>query len=259
MSTATRRAARAVADLAAGTVHAEVEVGAPPERVFRALTTDEVTRWWGSDGRYRVTSWTADLRVGGSWRAEGRGADGVPFTVEGEFVAIDPARRLVLTWRAPWDGGQTTTVSYLLEATAGGGTRLTLRHEGFSDRRGSCADHARGWELVLEWLAQYVGPADARHFFIRLIPPRATFMRDMTDVERAAMMEHRGYWQARLEAGDAVVFGPVADPAGGWGLGVVRAADEAGVRSFEAQDPAVTRLGMHYQVLPMVAAVYRGA
>jgi len=84
-------------------------------------------------------------------------------------------------------------------------------------------------------------------------------MQDMTDEERVAMAEHGAYWRARLEAGDAVVFGPVADPAGAWGLGVMRADDEAGVRSFEALDPAVRRLGMHYEVLPMVAAVYRGA
>jgi uncharacterized protein YndB with AHSA1/START domain len=42
---------------------ATVDLGMPPERVFRALTTDEVEKWWGSTRTYRVTDWTAELRV----------------------------------------------------------------------------------------------------------------------------------------------------------------------------------------------------
>ena len=39
---------RAVADLMEGTILATVEIGAPIEKVFRALTSDEITQWWGS-------------------------------------------------------------------------------------------------------------------------------------------------------------------------------------------------------------------
>ncbi len=102
-------------------------------------------------------------------------------------------------------------------------------------------------------------PAPQRFFLIRLVAPRPTFLQDMTPAERAVMAEHGAYWRRRLAAGEVVVFGPVDDPAGSWGMGVVRAADEAGVRAFEAEDPAVQRLGMHYQVLPMVTAVFRDA
>jgi hypothetical protein len=42
---------------------------APPERVFRALTTDEVERWWGHPDYYRSTDWKVDLRVQGQWSA----------------------------------------------------------------------------------------------------------------------------------------------------------------------------------------------
>jgi hypothetical protein len=55
----------------------------------------------------------------------------------------------------------------------------------------------------------------------------------------------------------AIVFGPVAGPKGAWGLGVVRGADEAGVRVFEASDPAVrSKRGFRYEVLPMLCAKF---
>ena len=37
-----------------------------------------------------------------------------------------------------------------------------------------------------------------------------------------------------------VVFGPVLDESGSWGLGVVEAGDEDGLRAYAAEDPVVT-------------------
>jgi hypothetical protein len=96
-----------------------------------------------------------------------------------------------------------------------------------------------------------------RFFLVRLLSPRATFMQDMTDSERAIMGQHGEYWRRQLAAGKVIVFGPVADPKGPWGLGVLRVQDEAEVRRFEAEDPAVQLIpGMHYEVLPMITAVF---
>jgi uncharacterized protein len=77
-------------------------------------------------------------------------------------------------------------------------------------------------------------------FVIRLIAPRPTFALDITDEERAIMTEHAAYWQPRVDAGDAVVFGPVLDDLGTWGLGVIDAENEDELRSFAAADQAVT-------------------
>ena len=77
-------------------------------------------------------------------------------------------------------------------------------------------------------------------FVIRLIAPRPTFALDITEEERAIMNRHAAYWQPRIEAGHAVVFGPVLSDAGTFGLGVVEAEDEDELRSFAAADPAVT-------------------
>jgi uncharacterized protein YndB with AHSA1/START domain len=251
-------AARAIADVSEGTILATVDIAVPPEQVFRALTTPEdLKRWWGADDVYRTTSWTVDFRVGGRWRAEGRNAEGKPFAVEGEYVEIDPPRKLVQTWKPDWDGGHTTTITYRLEPLADG-TRLVMRHEGFKGRPDSCSGHASGWERVLTWLVRDLAPpAQERYYACRLIPPRPTFAQDMTAQERATMGEHVAYWTRHLQEGRVVVFGPVGDPKGTWGLGVVRAADDAAMRAFEAGDP-VMRIGFHYESAPMRQAVIAG-
>ena len=45
----------------------------------------------------------------------------------------------------------------------------------------------------------------------------------MSEAEAAIMGQHAAYWQGQTERGTAIVFGPVADPAGAWGLAVVDA------------------------------------
>lgn len=146
--------ARAVADLSEGVILASVEIAAPIERVFRALASEEIVNWWGSEDTYRTTKWTGDLRVGGSWRTDGISSEGKPFSVGGEFLEIDPPRKLVQTWRADWDGGNVTTITYRLD-TIPSGTRITLKHTGFTGRPESCGGHANGWERVLGWLRVY--------------------------------------------------------------------------------------------------------
>jgi uncharacterized protein YndB with AHSA1/START domain len=151
--------ARAIADLTKGTLLATIDIAVPPERVFRALTTEEITRWWGSPGLYHTSEWTADLRVGGRWRAGGRADDGSTFSVEGEYLELDPPRKIVQTWKPDWETGPATTICYMLEVIDGG-TRVTVRHDGFGDRVDSCRGHAQGWERVFTWLqAHFTAPA----------------------------------------------------------------------------------------------------
>jgi uncharacterized protein YciI len=77
-----------------------------------------------------------------------------------------------------------------------------------------------------------------RHFFLKLIPCRPTFAMDMTDAERAVMQQHVAYWRGLMGEGRVVVFGPVMDPSGPYGMGVIEAADESEVQAFIAGDPA---------------------
>jgi uncharacterized protein YciI len=74
----------------------------------------------------------------------------------------------------------------------------------------------------------------------RLLASRPTFALDMTDEEREIMRRHAAYWQPFVDSGQMVVFGPVLDPTGSWGLAVIEADDEEELRAFAAGDPAVT-------------------
>jgi uncharacterized protein YndB with AHSA1/START domain len=255
--------ARAIADVSAGLILATVTIAVPPERIFRALTDPaELPKWWGSDDMYRTTAHAADLRPGGSWRSEGTGSDGTPFFVEGEYLEIEPPRRLVMTWKAPWDGGNVTTITYTLEPVAAG-TKLTVRHEGFADRAGSCRSHSQGWPRVLGWLNHYLDPAAKaaaasaqRVFLCRLIPPRPDFAFTMSEAEKAVMAAHADFLRGLLRDGRGLIFGPVADPAGPWGLGLIRAESEEAARALTDADPTSrSGLGFHWEILPMLSTL----
>ena len=80
---------------------------------------------------------------------------------------------------------------------------------------------------------------DKQHFFIKLIPPRPTFPQDMTDSEREIMQRHIGYWKKLVENRTAIVFGPVFDPAGGYGMGIVEVTDKEEANDILANDPTI--------------------
>ena len=260
MTSRKKSPARAIADVTYGTILANVEIAAPPERVFRALTSpEEIVRWWGSEELYKTTKWTSDFRVGGEWCAEGQGSDGSKFTVAGKYLEIDPPRKIVQTWQPDFDDNQVTTITYVLEPIDAG-TRVTLRHDGFATRAQSCRNHAIGWENVLNWLSGFVAPPSAaaadKYFLCRLLAPCPTFAMDMNEDERAVMQSHALYWRAAMAEGNIVVFGPVGDPQGPWGMGVVRAADEAAVRAWTSKDPAIlSGRGFRAEILRMLQAV----
>jgi uncharacterized protein YciI len=73
-----------------------------------------------------------------------------------------------------------------------------------------------------------------------LMPPRPTFMEDMSDEERSVLGGHSAYWGRAIESGRAVLYGPVFSGAGGWGLGVFHATDMRDARAFIEADPAVS-------------------
>jgi uncharacterized protein YciI len=80
----------------------------------------------------------------------------------------------------------------------------------------------------------------------------------MTDEEREIMGRHAAHWQPVIDSGRMVVFGPVLDATGSWGLGVVEADDEDELRAFAAQDPVVTTRTATIQMGKMLAGFVRG-
>jgi hypothetical protein len=91
------------------------------------------------------------------------------------------------------------------------------------------------------------------YFFVKTQNPRPTFHLDMSAEERSIMQQHVAYWSEKAARGIAIVFGPVMDPQGVYGIGVYRVEDEDEMRNLLDHDPAIGLL--RYDVLPMARAV----
>ncbi len=97
---------------------------------------------------------------------------------------------------------------------------------------------------------------ETKRFLYQLIPPRPTFVEDMTEIERNLMQEHAHYWRDLTDRRIAVIFGLVLDPKGPWGVAIVEATDEAYARTLGTNDPAV-KAGFSFEVYQMPGAIVR--
>jgi uncharacterized protein YciI len=77
----------------------------------------------------------------------------------------------------------------------------------------------------------------------------------MSEAEAATMGRHVAYWQELVDRGTAIVFGPVSDPAGAWGLAVVKADTEDWVQALGEADPAVVSQLARFEICPMPGAI----
>ncbi|MGY1745639.1 YciI family protein [Blastococcus sp. SYSU D00695] len=98
-----------------------------------------------------------------------------------------------------------------------------------------------------------------QYFLYKLLPPRPDFAFTMSEEEAAVMAEHAAYWQGLLTGGTAVAFGPVVEPAGAWGLGLLEVDDPAEAEGVREGDPAVRSGRLTAEVHPMVTATVRPA
>jgi uncharacterized protein len=93
---------------------------------------------------------------------------------------------------------------------------------------------------------------EKKHFFIKLIPPRPSFAQDMSEAERALMQDHIAYWRKLLDQDIAFVFGPVMDPRGGYGIGIVEVEDESAAGNLMAADPTMkASQDFSYEIYPI--------
>jgi uncharacterized protein YndB with AHSA1/START domain len=144
----------------------EIQVSAPPERVFKALTdSSELSRWFGS-AECPLKFWTMDPRVGGRYAYETeKGSivvNGVSeFKCHGEITECDPPRVLAYTWIANWhdDVAKQTVVRWELTPKAGG-THVRVTHSGLSTIPIARKDYSGGWPGVVEMLKKFVEGRD---------------------------------------------------------------------------------------------------
>lgn len=125
-------------------VEHEVRVAARPETVFAHFTDPEkMVRWMGVEA-------VLDPRPGGTCRINVNGVA----PVLGEFVEVDPYRRIVFTWG--WEARffdmppQSTEVEVLFTPD-GEGTLVRLAHRRLPEE--ATAFHSFGWEHYMERLA----------------------------------------------------------------------------------------------------------
>lgn len=79
---------------------------------------------------------------------------------------------------------------------------------------------------------------EKKYFALYLRPPRPDFAQTMTAEERSVMEAHVVYWKNHMAQGNVIVFGPVFDPAGVYGLGIVAVENEEQLSDLMANDPA---------------------
>jgi uncharacterized protein YndB with AHSA1/START domain len=121
-------------------VERDVFVAAAPEIVFDYFTKPELLTRWQAD------EVDVDVRPGGSMRLHVSSEH----IARGDYIAIEPPRRVVFTWG--WEGNTgvppgSSTVEVTFEPE-GDGTRVRLRHTGLPDESARTS-HAEGWAYYL--------------------------------------------------------------------------------------------------------------
>ncbi len=90
------------------------------------------------------------------------------------------------------------------------------------------------------------------YFLYKLIPPRPTFPADMTEAEAKLMQEHSAYWRDLMNKGLVVIFGPVSDPKGTYGIAVVKVEDDADAHLLAMNDPTIkANIGFRFELYSM--------
>jgi len=138
-------------------VVSEVDIAAPPERVFAALTDAEQCKRWAKGGSCQLTLWEIDPRPGGKWRFVSRDpASNNYFIHHGAILEMNPPRLLVYSWFANWHlhPEQQTVVRWELTPTATG-TKLKVTHSGLAHDAKAREGYRGGWPGLLQHIKLY--------------------------------------------------------------------------------------------------------
>jgi len=89
-------------------------------------------------------------------------------------------------------------------------------------------------------------------FFMKLVPPRATFPGDASEEEMEAMGRHADYIRQLIAEDKIVCAGPVMDPAASWGAAIANVETLEDALDLGRNDPVVlSGLGFRWEAWPM--------
>ena len=92
-------------------------------------------------------------------------------------------------------------------------------------------------------------------FMFKLIAPRSTFAMDMNEEEKKLMQQHAIFWNDLLAKGTALVYGPVLDPKGAYGLAIIEANSVEEALAICTNDPTIIARLHTYELHPMHAFI----
>jgi uncharacterized protein YndB with AHSA1/START domain len=126
-------------------------IRATPATVWNAFVDPRViVHWWGPDAGPTLSAET-DVRVGGSFKVAFRTMDGERFESHGEYLELDPPKRLVMSWWFSATPHLRSRVTVAIVAVDDG-AELTVTHDDFSDE-GLPITHENGWAGALGKMA----------------------------------------------------------------------------------------------------------
>lgn len=141
-----------------------VEIKAPPDNIYKALTSArELCRWWLAGAETDARN-TGRLRlVWPKLKAADSGRSFPPHTAVGEsegfFVDLEPGRKVAWMWKLPRNKKNIPPLSSIFIRPHGRSCEVTLLHGGFPSRPSSAKfvdGCAQGWEDCLSKLKLYL-------------------------------------------------------------------------------------------------------
>jgi len=136
---------------------------ASPEEVFAAWSDPGgLAAWMCPAPDMQRASVELDFRVGGSFEIVMHGAE-QDYRQRGEYLEIDPHKRLVMTWVSDWqpEGQRRTRIEVTFEPAGSDQTRIVLVHDELPDTD-SYDGHQQGWLEILTKLEQHLQTENSR-------------------------------------------------------------------------------------------------
>jgi uncharacterized protein YndB with AHSA1/START domain len=132
-------------------------IEASRDRIYAAWTDPAQLKKWFGPENVKTRGLIADARVGGQFRWDLTDQEGKEITISGEYLELEPGKKIVFTWRLEedevWkDHNSMVTVDFFDRE---GGTEIRLTHEKLPNET-SRDDHTQGWNSVLDKVEKFL-------------------------------------------------------------------------------------------------------